>query len=45
MAASEPFIYFAMVTNDTAERAWELATSTATRLDLVPFDPQSGRLA
>lgn len=43
--ASGPFIYFAMVTNDAAERAWELATSTASRLGLVAFDPQSGRLA
>lgn len=43
--ASGPFIYFAMVTNDAAQRAWELALATAARLDLVAFDPQSGRLA
>ena len=43
--ASGPFIYFAMVTNDAAQRAWELALATAAQLDLVAFDPQSGRLA
>jgi hypothetical protein len=42
--ASGPFIYFAMVANDAAEKAWELATATAKRLDLVAFDPQSGTL-
>lgn len=43
--ASGPFIYFAMVTNDAARRAWELARSTADQLGLIAFDPQSGRLA
>lgn len=43
--ASGPLIYFGMVTNDAAERAWGVATTTAARLGLVAFDPQSDALA
>jgi hypothetical protein len=43
--ASGPFIYFAMVTNNAADEAWELPRSTASQMGLVAFDPQSGGLA
>jgi hypothetical protein len=43
--AGGPFIYFAMVRNDALQQAWDLASSTAARLGLVAFDPQSDALA
>jgi hypothetical protein len=43
--ATGPLVYFSMVTNEAAEKAWDLAVRTAERLGLVAFDPQSGGLA
>jgi hypothetical protein len=42
--ASGPFIYFAMVPNEALESAWQHAVTTAARIGLVAFDPQSDRL-